>query len=111
MASLYSAHLSPIVAFKSVYECSRSSRGTEIRALEDLTAAVAFVAALFAGLEAESVRLRAAGSICMVGGLAGARRGEVDWDYAFMKDDIEGLKMGRSDEMWRWENGVMGEMF
>ena len=90
MASLYSAHLSPMAAFSSVYAGSRSKRGTEGRLRDDLTAVDEVVAAALAALD-ESGRLRAAGSICMIaGGLGGARRGEAEGrlggeDYAFMK--------------------------
>lgn len=49
-----------------------------MRALEDLAVDEAFGAALFVAFDAESVRLRAAGSICMAGELVGARRGEAE---------------------------------
>lgn len=69
---LYSAQLSPMAAFSSVYTDSRSSRGTEISALVDfcevdVVEATVLELDVAAALEADSVRLRAAGSICILG--------------------------------------------
>lgn len=63
-----------MAAFKSVYAGSSSSRGTDIRALEAFTAAEPLGAVPLSVFEAESLRLKAAGSICMVAVLARARR-------------------------------------
>lgn len=54
-----------------------------MRALEDLMVVWAFGAALFAGFEAESVRLRAAGSICMAEDSQGRGRDEAEVDGGF----------------------------
>lgn len=73
---LYSAQLSPIAAFSSVYTGSRSRRGTEISAFVDFCEAAAADATVLdvdTAVEAESVRLRAAGSICIVNGRENAR--------------------------------------
>ena len=68
---LYSAQLSPIAAFSSVYTGSRSRRGTEISTFVvfcEVAAADATALAAETDVEAESVRLRAAGSICIING-------------------------------------------
>lgn len=79
-----------MAAFKSVYAGSSSSRGTDIRALEPFSGVEPLVTVPLVVLEMESLRLKAAGSICMAAVLARARRrpkgGNVG-TYAFMKKD------------------------
>ena len=74
VACLYSAQLSPIASFNSVYIGSKSKRGTDIRAfvifgVPDGTGGVGLAAGA-GGADVESVApVRAAGSICIVNSL------------------------------------------
>lgn len=96
--SLYSAHLSPMAAFKSVYAGSSSRRGTDIKAREPFNEAEPLGIVPLIVFEAESLRLKAAGSICMAV-LGRARRrpkGGNFWHLRLHEEGPKGLsKPGR----------------
>ena len=85
-----------MAAFKSVYTGSSSSRGTDIRALELFNDAGPLVAVPLI-VFGESLRLKAAGSICMIAVLRARRRpkgGREDWHLRLHEEGSKGLNQG-----------------